>query len=91
MSSTPPEEEAEIEGLMPVRSSKQGRHWLISCIREGSLDTVLPLFLLIVLSIAVLVYNTFFRHNEPCDSGKAMAKHFYCFNASLAPGVHKDA
>lgn len=84
------EEEGEIEGLMPVRSSRQSRHWLISLIREGSLDTVLPLFLLIILSMIVLVYNLL-RHSEPCDTERAMAKHFYCYNASLAPGVHKDA
>ncbi|KAL1530539.1 hypothetical protein AB1Y20_001440 [Prymnesium parvum] len=48
--------------------------------------------LLLVMSVAVICIMAVrdARHEwEECDENTKMAKHFYCFNLSAAPGVHR--
>jgi len=61
------------------------------CGREGYCEIVLPLAVLACFAIGVIIYNLLrFSRVEPCDDDSPMAKHFYCFNRSAAPGVHMD-
>ena len=83
------EEEGDVEergGLLRSSRSRSWAHW----VREGNLDTVLPLVLLSVLSVGVVVYNSVRQQWEPCETDKPLAKHFYCYNASKPPGFHLD-
>lgn len=48
---------------------------------------VLVLFAVVVISIMVVRDITPGTWRQ-CDSSTVMAKHFYCFNVSAAPGVH---
>ena len=61
------------------------------CTSGTVLEIVLPLTVIGLLAVFVLVYNIL-RYQEvlPCNDGTPMAKHFYCFNSSAAPGVHQD-
>ena len=85
------DDDDEDDELIPV-ASKSGdwRQVFFAYVREGHLDTLVPLVVLVILSIAVLVYNCLRPQIVPCDPNKPLAKHFYCHNASAAPGVHKD-
>ena len=82
------EEESENEesgGLIKRSGDGSSLKWC----REGTLELVLPLMVLAVLSVGVLVYNMF-RKWDICDENLPMAKHFYCYNASMSPGFHLD-
>ena len=64
-----------------------GRH----CAREGTLEIVIPLLVICALALAAVVYNLRRMFQvEPCDETRPMAKHFYCYNRSMSPGVHVD-
>ena len=63
--------EEERGGLLLV---KQRHITWARWVRDGNLDIILPLAVLAVLSVAVLVYNSFFREWEPCDENKPLAK-----------------
>ena len=88
------QEETEDESLIhrqgkePVNSGMS--RGCCSWIRAGGLDIVIPLFLLAFASLGVLVYNILRKQIEPCITDRPFAKHFYCYNASAAPGVHMD-
>ena len=74
--------------LIPGRT----KSWVVGeVVGEGPpLDMILPLVILAALSIGVVLYNFLRQQWEPCDLGKPLAKHFYCFNASKPPGFHID-
>jgi hypothetical protein len=71
-----------------TRNDQPASGW---CVSGTVLEIVLPLTLIGLLAVSVLVYNVL-RYQEvlPCNDGTPMAKHFYCFNSSAAPGVHQD-
>jgi hypothetical protein len=60
--------------------------------RDGTLEIVIPLTFIALLALCVIGYN-FFRLDAvlPCDESIPMAKHFYCFDRTAAPGVHTDS
>ena len=88
MSAAAAEEEEDEERGGLLRSSKR-RSWA-RWVREGNLDTLLPLVVLSVLSVCVVVYNSVRQQWEPCETDRPLAKHFYCYNASKPPGFHLD-
>ena len=57
-------------GLLAPRAPPFWARWA----RDGMFDTIVPLVCLAILSVAVLLYNTFFREWEACDPDKPLAK-----------------
>ena len=84
------EEDGSSEERGELLSPPRERTWTY-LVREGRLDTIVPLVVLALLSVGVVIYNLLRQQFDSCESDTPMAKHFYCYNSSRPPGFHLDA
>lgn len=93
------EEEEEVEASFANEEAqpRRGSASLWSRLTASCLGShALPVTILSLLTIWVIgrnVMRDMQRDWEPCDANSMasrMAKHFYCYNASMPPGVHTE-
>ena len=52
-------------------------------------ETAVTLAFFSIFCVIVIVYNLLRPNVGKCDASR-LAKHFYCYNATMPPGVHED-